>query len=331
MQSKVTIYDVANTAHVSMATVSRVMNNNPKVKRETKERVLKVIHDLNYHPNAVAQGLASKKTTTIGVIIPDLTNSYFANLAVGIDDIAMMYNYNIILSNSNEDTEKQNKIIDNLLAKQVDGIIYMGRNQTEHFQNVIKESDTAVVLAGTVDNQNTPSVNINYRKATHDATNFFLKQKQKVALVVDNTNFPINAEYRIPGYRDALKENDIKFDKNLIFENHNSDSVNSSIYNNIYESGATAAVVDNDETALLLLNKGFNLGKKIPDDFQIISSNNTIVTKYGRPMISSITQPTYDIGAVAMRILTKIMNNEEVKERHIYLDYDIIHRGTTRI
>ena len=217
MQSKVTIYDVANAAHVSMATVSRVMNNNPKVKKETKERVLKVIHDLNYHPNAVAQGLASKKTTTIGVIIPDLTNSYFANLAVGIDDIAMMYNYNIILSNSNEDTEKQNKIIDNLLAKQVDGIIYLGRNQTEHFQNVIKESETAVVLAGTVDNQNTPSVNINYRKATHDATNFFLKQNQKVALVVDNANFPINAEYRIPGYRDALKENDIKFDKNLIY------------------------------------------------------------------------------------------------------------------
>lgn len=331
MQSKVTIYDVANAAHVSMATVSRVMNNNPKVKKETKERVLKIIHDLNYHPNAVAQGLASKKTTTIGVIIPDLTNAYFASLAVGIDDIAMMYNYNIILANSNEDTEKQNKIIDNLLAKQVDGIIYMGRNQTDHFKKVIKDSDTAVVLAGTVDDQGTPSVNINYRKAIHDATTFFLKQEQKVALVIDNKDYPINAEYRIPGYREALKQNNVKFDKNLIFENRNSDSVNSSIYKSILESGATAAVVDNDETALLLLNKGVNLGKKIPSDFQIISSNNTIVTKYGRPMISSITQPTYDIGAVAMRILTKIMNNEEVKENHIYLDYDIIHRGTTQI
>lgn len=331
MQSKVTIYDVASAANVSMATVSRVMNHNPKVKRETRDRVLKVIHDLNYHPNAVAQGLASKKTTTIGLIIPDLTSAYFANLAMGIDDIAMMYNYNIIIANSNEDTEKENQIIDNLLAKQVDGIIYMGRNQTEHFKAVTRDNGTSVVLAGTVDEDNTPSVNINYRNAIYDATNFFLKQHQKVALVINNKNYPINSVYRIPGYKNALEKNGIDFDESLIFETQDNISVSNPIFKNIYESDATAAIVYNDDTAILLLNKGFEMGRSIPNDFQIITSNNTVLSKYARPMISSITQPLYDIGAVAMRILTKMMNNEEVKENNVYLDYDIIHRGTTKI
>ncbi|SUP61096.1 Catabolite control protein [Weissella viridescens] len=97
----ITIYDVAREAGVSMATVSRVMNGNANVKPATKEKVEKVIADLGYRPNAVARGLASRKTTTVGLIIPDLTDQYFAELARGIEDVANMYNYQIILSSSN--------------------------------------------------------------------------------------------------------------------------------------------------------------------------------------------------------------------------------------
>lgn len=243
----------------------------------------------------------------------------------------MMYNYNIIIANSNEDTEKENQIIDNLLAKQVDGIIYMGRNQTEHFRSATRDNGTAVVLAGTVDEWNTPSVNINYRQATYDATSFFLKQGQKVALVISDKNYPINAKYRIPGYKDALKEYGIEFNKKLIFETQDNNSISNPTFQEIYESEASSAVVYSDDTAIILLNKGFEMGRSIPEDFQIITSNNTVVTKYARPTISSITQPLYDIGAVAMRILTKMMNKEKVQDSNVYLDYDIIHRGTTRI
>ena len=92
----ITIYDVAREAAVSMATVSRVVNGNPNVKPATRKKVLEVIDRLDYRPNAVARGLASKKTTTVGVIIPDVTNVYFSSLARGIDDVASMYKYNII-------------------------------------------------------------------------------------------------------------------------------------------------------------------------------------------------------------------------------------------
>ena len=103
----ITIYDVAREAGVSMATVSRVVNGNPNVKPSTRKKVSDVIEKLNYRPNAVARGLASKKTTTVGVILPSVTNLFFAQLARGIDDIALMYKYNIILANSDESKEKE--------------------------------------------------------------------------------------------------------------------------------------------------------------------------------------------------------------------------------
>nr|WGD68380.1 LacI family DNA-binding transcriptional regulator [Bacillus velezensis] len=98
--SNITIYDVAREANVSMATVSRVVNGNPNVKPTTRKKVLEAIDRLGYRPNAVARGLASKKTTTVGVIIPDISSIFYSELARGIEDIATMYKYNIILSNS---------------------------------------------------------------------------------------------------------------------------------------------------------------------------------------------------------------------------------------
>src|SRR5699024_3918800 len=116
----VTIYDVAREAGVSMPTVPRAVNGNPYVKLSTRNRVTDIIDRLNYPSNAVARGLASKKTTTVGVLIPDVTNLYFSSLARGIDDIASMYNYNIIQANSDGDSKKEIKVLNTILAQQVD-------------------------------------------------------------------------------------------------------------------------------------------------------------------------------------------------------------------
>src|SRR5690625_927118 len=131
----VTIYDVAREANVSMATVSRVVNGNPNVKPTTRKKVLDTIERLGYRPNAVARGLASKKTTTVGAIIPDISSVFFSELARGIEDIATMYKYNVILSNSDQNKNKELHLIDTMLEKQVDGIVFMGGEITEeHIQ-----------------------------------------------------------------------------------------------------------------------------------------------------------------------------------------------------
>ncbi len=139
----VTIYDVAREANVSMATVSRVVNGNPNVKPTTRKKVLEAIDRLGYRPNAVARGLASKKTTTVGVIIPDISNTFYAELARGIEDIATMYKYNIILSNSDQNKEKEFHLLNTMLGKQVDGIVFMGEDITDiHAEEFKKVSST---------------------------------------------------------------------------------------------------------------------------------------------------------------------------------------------
>ena len=179
----ITIYDVAREAGVSMATVSRVVNGNKNVKEKNRKKVLEVIDRLDYRPNAVARGLASKKTTTVGVVIPNIANSYFATLA-RIDDIATMYKYNIVLASSDENDDHEVTVINSLFAKQVDGIIFMGYHLTEKIRAEFSRTRTPIVLAGTVDLEHQlPSVNIDYKAAVEDSVTQLAKNNEKVAFV----------------------------------------------------------------------------------------------------------------------------------------------------
>lgn len=332
-KQSITIYDVAKKAGVSMATVSRVVNGNPNVKPGTRKKVMEVIDELDYRPNAVARGLASKKTTTVGVIIPDVTNVYFSSLARGIDDVATMYKYNIILANSDGNEEKEIQVFNTLLAKQVDGIIYMGTHLTEKLREQIKRSKTPVVLAGSIDHKNEfVSVHVDYVKAVKEAVNNLLAHSDKrVAFVSGPLNYPINGEYRLKGYKEALAENGIDFDQDLVFETNDSYRAGETLWPALSAAHADAAFVADDELATGVLNGAVDAGAQIPAEFEVITGNDSKLTQIVRPKLSSITQPLYDIGAVAMRCLTKMMNKEdEDLDKTIELQYGFIKRGSTR-
>ena len=207
----ITIYDVAREAGVSMATVSRVVNGNKNVKENTRKKVLEVIDRLDYRPNAVARGLASKKTTTVGVVIPNIANSYFATLAKGIDDIASMYKYNIVLASSDENDDHEVAVINSLFAKQVDGIIFMGYHLTEKIRAEFSRTRTPIVLAGTVDLENQlPSVNIDYKASVEDAITQLAKNNEKVAFVSGPLIDDINGKLRLVGYKSGLEKNNMR-------------------------------------------------------------------------------------------------------------------------
>lgn len=328
----ITIYDVAREADVSMATVSRVVNGNPNVKAATRRKVLDVIDRLDYRPNAVARGLASKRTTTIGVIIPDITNLYFSSLARGIDDIASMYKYNIILANSDQSPLKESQVLNALLAKQVDGIIYMGYNLSDETRNELIRSKTPVVLAGMVDpDGQVPSVHV-------DAFEFI---KQAVKALADNGNTrigfvsgplseQINGVYRLKAYKKALQEVNLPYDETLVVESEYSYKSGEKIVSHLLASNSTAVFVSDDEIAVGILNAAIERGVKVPEELEIITSNNSKLTRIVRPQLSSVTPPLYDIGAVAMRLLTKIMNKEENTEKEVLLPFRMTYRQTTK-
>ncbi len=325
----VTIYDVAREAKVSMATVSRVVNGNNNVRKETRDRVMEVIKRLHYQPNAVAQGLASKRTTTVGLIVPDLTNLYFAELSKGIDDIAVLYKYNIIISSVENRLMKEDAVIQGLLNKQVDGVIYMSNKLSDEAAEAFKRTNTPVVLAGTVaGNENFPSVNIDYKKADTEALNLLLNDgKKHLALIVGDKNAPINAENRVSAFEKFIEDNELEGCE--IFDGIKDYSDGYNLYPELAKKGINGVIVTKDLSSVGLLNSALDRGAKVPEDFEIITASATQIASVVRPALTTIKQPLYDLGAVAMRMLTKLMNDEGLDEKHIVLPYELIKKQST--
>lgn len=330
----VTIYDVAREANVSMATVSRVVNGNPNVKPSTRKKVLETIERLGYRPNAVARGLASKKTTTVGAIIPDISSMFFADLARGIEDIATMYKYNIILANSDRNKDKELQLINTMLEKQVDGILFMGGHISEEHIRQFESASVPVVLASTYDGSNTiPSVNIDNEKAAYEATKFLLDQgNEQPAFVYGHDDTDI-AQFKFNGYKRALQEAGRPFIEDYVINVDYSYASGIKAVKKLMslDKKPTAVFVASDEMALGVIHGAQDLGYKVPEDLEVFGFNNTRLATMVRPTLSTIVQPMYDIGAVSMRLLTKFMNDEEVAEKKVILPHRIIERDSTKI
>jgi len=327
----VTIYDVAREAKVSMATVSRVVNGNPNVKPATRDRVNEVIKRLNYRPNAVARGLASKKTTTVGVIIPDISNIYYSELARGLEDIATMYKYQTIISNSDNDAQKEQEIFNNLLSKQVDGIIFLGGTLSKETTNIIKTSSVPVVVSGTHDlDASLPAVNIDYVNASKEITEKFVQDGVKKFAFVGG-GYSEKAQVDIlEGMKSVLSANNIKLDDASIYIGQEQYLDGEKAYEAIKSQNPEVIMCISDEQAIGIVHAAQDDGKDIPNELQVISFNNTRLVKMVRPKLSSVMQPLYDIGAVGMRLLTKYMNDEQIEESKVTLPYSIVYRGTTK-
>ncbi|WP_227936570.1 catabolite control protein A [Alkalihalobacillus deserti] len=329
-----TIYDVAREAGVSMATVSRVVNGNPNVKPATRKKVLEAIERLGYRPNAVARGLASKKTTTVGVIIPDISSIFFAELARGIEDIATMYKYNIILCNSDQNQDKEIHLINTLLEKQVDGIVFMGGHITDEHVEQFKRSPVPVVLAATLDsNKEIPSVNIDYKQAVYDAITHLIEAGHKrIGMLSGTLDDLVNGYQKFIGYRDALENAGISFEEELIaIGDYTYDSGIDAMQTFLeLEEKPTAIFASTDEMALGVIHGAQDQGYSIPNDFEVIGFDNTRLATMVRPTLTTVVQPIYDIGAVSMRLLTKLMNKEEVTDQIVVLPHRIEFRQSTK-
>lgn len=328
-----TIYDVAREAGVSMATVSRVVNGNPNVKPATRKKVMEAIEQLGYRPNAVARGLASKKTTTVGVIIPDISSIFFAELARGIEDIATMYKYNIILCNSDQNKEKEIRLINTLLEKQVDGIVFMGGQITDEHAAQFKNSPVPVVLAATLDSEKTiPSVVIDYQQAVYDAINHLISEGHKnIGMLSGPLEDPVNGYQKFAGYRQAIEEAGLTFNENMIkIGDYTYDSGIEAMQSFLeIEEKPTAIFASTDEMALGIIHGAQDRGYEVPKDFEVIGFDNTRLATMVRPTLTTVVQPMYDIGAVSMRLLTKFMNKEEVTDHIVVLPHRIEFRDST--
>ena len=316
-----------------MATVSRVLNGTAVVKDETKAKVLAAIEKLAYRPNAVARGLASKRTKSIGVILPDVSDLFHAEVLRGIEDIATMYEYHIILTNSDGRESREIDLIGTMWEKQVDGLIFISQEITPKIVKTFEQAQLPVVLCATDDPKGRiPSVSIDNESAAYDATRYFVdKGLRRIAYLGGPTTLPVSVERR-NGYQKALSEAGIDVDPALVLEArsmHYEDALQTATDFLAGGGTAEAVVAASDELALGYLNAIRSQGGEAPQDVLLLGFDNTRLATMMRPELTTVAQPTYDLGAVSMRLLTKLLREESIDEYTVRLPHSIIERQST--
>jgi len=245
-----------------------------------------------------------------------------------------MYKYNIILSNSDSNQDKELHLIQTMLGKQVDGVVFMSSNITDEHIEELKKSPVPVVLAGTVeDTEQIPSVNIDYKQAVMDAVAFFKENgHERIAVVTGPATDAITSKKIVPGYHEALEKAGLSFREDYVVETDSTYDSGIEALNQLAELNErpTAIYVCSDEAALGIIHAAYDRGIKIPEELEVISSDNTRLSLMVRPRLSTVVQPLYDIGAVSMRLLTKLMNKEEVEESSVILPHRLELRDSTK-
>lgn len=332
--SKATIYDVAGAARVSLATVSRAINNPEKVKPETRERVLRVIEELGYKPNAFAKGLASRKSTTVAVLVPDMSRASIAEMMNGIADIARVYKYSIMLYILDNEESTEEEVLKEIIAAQVDGILYLNdeitTKQHEFLKMIQNEHQIPIVLSNTVfhESDEIPSVSIDYEKAGYEITKKLIDEgRENIYMVSTVRKYMVN-DLKEKGYLRAMDEARLA---PQIMRTSGRISVNTEHFNEYFRNHKVDGVIAvRDSIAVSFINVARMNEVRIPEDIGVCGFQNTKYSRLSRPNLTCVDVPIYDIGAVSMRVLTKLMNQETLEERMIMLEHDVMERGSTK-
>jgi LacI family transcriptional regulator len=334
--NKATIYNVAYTANVSLATVSRTLNNPEKVKPETRDRVLRVIKELGYKPNAFAKGLASKKSTTVAVIVPDMSRASVAEMLNGISHEARKYNYSLLLYVLKDETVEESEMMKEVVASQVDGILYLNDeiNESQYTMlNLIQdEYKVPIVLANTLypyDNK-LVTVCIDYFKAAYEVTSRLIKEGRKdIYLLTTARKYMVN-DLKEEGYLKAIKEAKIE---PKIIRTSGDININTVHFHELFKDNLTPVdgiVAVRDSIAVSFINTMIQKGKKIPADISVYGFQNTKYASLSRPMLSCVDIPIEAIGVKAMSLLKQEIDGEITEVKFNVLPHSIISRQTTK-
>jgi LacI family transcriptional regulator len=325
--------DVARTAGVSVGTTSRVINKHPSVSEEKRNRVLKAIDELGYKCNAIAKSLKMQKTKTIGVIIPDIANEYYADIVRGAEDIASKADYSIILCNTDCKEKNELATIKMLAEKQVDGIIMITYKLTPKTSKQLIDTGLPYVMVSThVRDKNIVSVNISNDQAAYDAVQYLISRGHKsIAMITGPLDDIEGGIYRLNGYKRALSDNNIKYDQNLICESdyHFATGYNSMLKLLNRNIHFTAVIAASDYTIIGAAKALKEKNIQIPKDIAIMGFDNLAITEYIQPAITTVEQPRYEMGLVSVKQLLKMVNGEELEEKQIVVNHKLIIRDST--
>ena len=324
--------DVAERAGVSVTTVSHVINETRPVSDELRQRVLAAIHELGYQPNVLARSLRRGETHTIGMIVPDSANPFFAELARGIEDTSFEHGYNLILCNSDGDLDKELIYADVLTEKQVDGILFVAAGVSIDHIRALQERRIPVVIV----DREIPDVSVD-QVLTDNARGGWLATRHLLELghrcigcITGPSDVTPSAE-RVTGYRQALSEGGIPVDEVLIVKG---DFQYGSGYRAARQILArddppTAIFTCNDLMAVGAISAAVEMGRQVPVNLSVVGFDDVRLASFANPPLTTIVQPKYEMGVLATTMLLERMRNHDIPPRRRLLDTSLLIRQST--
>lgn len=324
---------MAQLSGISKTTVSRVINNKGYVSEEKKALVLKAMEELEYHPNLSARRLRGQLTTTIGVIVPKITNPFFSYLVDAIEEAAYEKGYQVLIFQSNEDPKKELAFLNLLKTKQVDGVIMTAvENQWSKVKSFIKHGP--IVLCNVyIDKSKVPTVRLNQYKGTYDGIKHLIERGHRRIAYCTGGFFKKEGKgkERNQGYQKALEEAGILINPNWVFINQHSIEDGQQLLRKILEmkERPTAVFTGSDEVASGMIAEASAHGIRIPDDLAIMGFDDQPIARVVSPKLTTIKQPVDQLGEKAVEIIIEKLNNVESLDEYYELPIELIIRQST--
>jgi DNA-binding LacI/PurR family transcriptional regulator len=329
----VTLKEVAAALGLSTMTVSRALNDRPNVNPKTKKRIQEVATKMGYTPNHVAKSLVSNRTYTIGVVIPEIGHAFFPEVVRGIDEISSEANYQIFLTNSSEDFEKEKRSIEALRAKRVDGILVstsIKSTDFSFFENLRNTGIKIVFFDRCIHNLGISCIGVNDRVASRQITEHLIKNGyKKIAYLSGPPEVTIGRE-RLAGFREALSSAGIEINENRIVETGLTEIDGKEAMQKLLalpeEERPDAVATVNDPSALGAIEAIKEYGLSIPDDIAIVGFTNEVRASIIDPPLTTINQPAYDVGKKAADKLLRTIENENEPVENVELVANLVVR-----
>ncbi len=325
-----TIKDVARHANVSIATVSRIINNQVGYSEKTKKRVLDAIEELGYQPNAVARGLINKRTHTIGVLFPKLSSTLVTDLLSGIEKATHEAGSSVIVCHTESNGEKTMKYLQLLNEKRIDGIIFTSAPLLEEYYEYIKKMNVPVVLLSTETYAfPVPYVKVNDRHAAYTATQYLInKGHKKIGMLCGNIEDAVSGKPRFDGFKSALEDYHLPFDNNNVVFNKSFtfyDGAESLKILLKQVPDLTAVFAASDEMAIGAISSAYELGIKVPEELSIIGYDNLSIADMSTPPLTTVAQPLTEMGEMAAKLLFELLDSDKTVESRI-MPHKIVER-----
>lgn len=317
---KVTIKDIAEIAGVSTTTVSQILNNKGnRFSEETREKVMKAVKKFNYQPDFFAQNMVTKKSKTIGMIVPDVTDFFFSKLIQGAEEYLNSLGYMILLCNTNHDKALETKYFNELLRRSVEGIIIATPNVleesvTKHPSVLSKDTPLILVDLG-VNTRNEGKLLVEEYQGVYNATEYLIKNGHKAIAFLQEEGDYYQLSERITGFLNCMEDNELVVEKEWIVSNYLTIKGGFEGTEKLLEKKLpiTALICTNDQMAIGAYQAIAAAGLSVPDDISVVGFDGLEISGYMAPALTTVYQPVYDIGTTAAEYIVGAIHHPTKK------------------